>query len=186
MSCEVADRPRGGGIARRCCAARSVERDLDDELRAYLEASTDELVRAGMTPEDGAGGRHARRWAASRRSRITPATQAGSPGSTGSGRTCATPRARCGGRRVSLASPATLTLAIGGTTAIFQLADAVRLRPLPVINPEEILEIRTMNPERGRMGTFSGRRPLLTYPLWQSCGNGSAPSAASRPGCIPP
>ena len=60
----------------------------------------------------------------------------------------------------------TLTIAIGGNTAIFQLADAVRLRPLAVDRPEQIFEVHTMHPERGRMGTFSGRRPLFTYALW--------------------
>ncbi len=60
----------------------------------------------------------------------------------------------------------TLTIAIAGNTAIFQLADAVRLRPLPVDRPEQLLEVRMTHPERGRMGTFSGRRPLFTYPLW--------------------
>jgi predicted permease len=65
------------------------------------------------------------------------------------------------------AAVASLALGIGTTTAIFQLADAVRLRPLPVNHPEQLAEIRMADPTRGRMGTFAGRRPLFTNALWE-------------------
>ena len=60
----------------------------------------------------------------------------------------------------------TLALGLGASTAIFQLADAVRLRPLPVEHPEQLVEVRMADPTRGRMGTFAGRRPLFTNALW--------------------
>ncbi len=60
----------------------------------------------------------------------------------------------------------TLALGLGASTAIFQLADAVRLRPLPVEHPEQLAEVRMADPTRGRMGTFAGRRPLFTNALW--------------------
>jgi hypothetical protein len=60
-----------------------------------------------------------------------------------------------------------LALSIGANTAIFQLADAVRLRPLPVERPEELVEIRLADLTRGRSGTFSGRRPMFTNPLFE-------------------
>jgi putative ABC transport system permease protein len=60
----------------------------------------------------------------------------------------------------------TLALGIGANTAIFQLLNAVRLRSLPVRNPEELAEVR-IAPPRGRAGSFNGRSPELTNPLWE-------------------
>jgi predicted permease len=60
----------------------------------------------------------------------------------------------------------TLALGIGANTAIFQLLNAVRLRALPVQNPEELAELRIAEP-RGRWGNFNGRNPELTNPLWE-------------------
>jgi predicted permease len=58
-----------------------------------------------------------------------------------------------------------LALGIGANTAIFQLLDAVRLRTLPVSEPERLVEVR-FKPGTSRSGSFTGRRPMLTYPLF--------------------
>ena len=58
-----------------------------------------------------------------------------------------------------------LALGIGANTAIFQLLDAVRLRTLPVSQPEQLVEVR-FKPGTSRSGSFIGRRPMLTYPLF--------------------
>ena len=61
-----------------------------------------------------------------------------------------------------------LALGVGANTAIFQLLDAVRIRTLPVANPQELMEVRIANTAGGgRTGQFSGRRPSLTSPLWE-------------------
>src|SRR6266851_3837790 len=60
-----------------------------------------------------------------------------------------------------------LALGVGANTAIFQLLDAVRIRTLPVPRPSELLEVRISNGTNGRTGSFMGRRPLLTNPLWE-------------------
>src|SRR2546427_3594146 len=60
-----------------------------------------------------------------------------------------------------------LSLGVGANTAIFQLLDAVRLRTLPVSRPNELAEIRIAETPNGRTGRFSGRRPMLTNPLWE-------------------
>ena len=60
----------------------------------------------------------------------------------------------------------TLALGIGANTASFQLLNAVRLRSLPVRNPEELAEVRIAIP-RSRSGDFNGRSPELTNPLWE-------------------
>src|SRR4029453_7770909 len=68
---------------------------------------------------------------------------------------------------LSAVTIATLAIAIGANTAIFQLADAVRLRPLPVDRSDQLVEVRMADPTRGRIGTFAGRRPLFTNALWE-------------------
>src|SRR5947209_7692961 len=60
-----------------------------------------------------------------------------------------------------------LSLGVGANTAIFQLLDAVRLRTLPVSRPNELAEIRIAETPNGRTGSFRGRRPALTNPLWE-------------------
>lgn len=59
-----------------------------------------------------------------------------------------------------------LALGIGANTAIFQLIDAVRLRTLPVKNPQELAEVRLS--EGGNYGGISnGWHPEMTNPLWE-------------------
>jgi putative ABC transport system permease protein len=60
-----------------------------------------------------------------------------------------------------------LALGVGANTAIFQLLDAVRIRTLPVANPERLVDVRITNTPHGRTGNFRGRAPSLTYPLWE-------------------
>src|SRR5579864_459769 len=59
----------------------------------------------------------------------------------------------------------TLALGIGANTAIFQLLDAVRLRSLPVQNPNELAEIRIVGGNHG-LGV-NQHYGELTMPLWQ-------------------
>ena len=59
-----------------------------------------------------------------------------------------------------------LALGIGANAAIYQLLDVVWLRSLPVRNPSEIVEVRTI-PGRGLTGEFQGQRPRLTNPIWE-------------------
>jgi predicted permease len=60
----------------------------------------------------------------------------------------------------------TLALGIGANTAIFQLLDAVRLRPLPVHRPEELAEIRIRNFATAR-GDFSIWHAGATNAIWE-------------------
>jgi len=55
-----------------------------------------------------------------------------------------------------------LALGIGANTAIFQLLDAVRLRTLPVKNPEQMVKIN-IDHRNGASGNFTTRYPELTY-----------------------
>jgi len=60
----------------------------------------------------------------------------------------------------------TLALGIGANTAIFQLLDAVRLRTLPVKNPEQIAKIN-IDHRNGASGSFTSRYADLTYGQWE-------------------
>src|SRR5438270_7863327 len=59
-----------------------------------------------------------------------------------------------------------LAFGIGANTAIFQLLNAVRLRSLPVRNPEELVYLKPSN-SHGRMGNFRGTFPIFTNPIWE-------------------
>jgi putative ABC transport system permease protein len=59
-----------------------------------------------------------------------------------------------------------LALGIGANTAIFQLIDAVRLRPLPVSRPEELAQIR-IDRGNGGFGLTENSNSQLTFPLWE-------------------
>ena len=59
-----------------------------------------------------------------------------------------------------------LALGIGANTSIFQLLDAVRLRKLPVHNPQELAIVRIAD-RSWASGRFSGRYSQLSNPLWE-------------------
>lgn len=60
----------------------------------------------------------------------------------------------------------TLALGIGANAAIFQLIDAVRLRTLPVKEPNT-LAIVHVNKNHWGQGNFNGPYSEFTFPLWQ-------------------
>jgi len=60
-----------------------------------------------------------------------------------------------------------LALGIGANTAIFQLLDAVRLRTLPVKDPEQLADVRIVYAPNGRTGAFTSHNPQLTDALWE-------------------
>jgi putative ABC transport system permease protein len=59
-----------------------------------------------------------------------------------------------------------LALGIGANTAIFQLLDAVRLRTLPVKNPQELAVVRIQDRKWGS-GSFHGDYSDLSNALWE-------------------
>ncbi len=66
----------------------------------------------------------------------------------------------------ALVAIVSLALGIGANTAIFQLIDAVRLRTLPVANPQDIVLVSLKDPD-GARGSFESWYPALTNPLWE-------------------
>jgi putative ABC transport system permease protein len=69
-------------------------------------------------------------------------------------------------RGFALVALVTLALGIGANTAIFQLLDAVRLRPLPVYQPRDLVEIRIRNFASAR-GNFSIWHAGATNAIWE-------------------
>src|SRR5579863_2835027 len=145
----------------------AVEREMNEELSAFVEASIADKVRRGMTPE------------AARRAALAEMGSANA----------VKHRIRSGawetrfevfgrdlwyGVRTLARSPGftvvailTLALGIGANTAIFQLLDGVRLRKLPVANPGELTLIRLADGHRGKRGNQETRYPALNNPLWE-------------------
>src|ERR1700716_2296531 len=66
----------------------------------------------------------------------------------------------------TIVSVSSLALGIGANTAIFQLIDAVRLRTLPVQNPQELAYIDFAKGSM-RSGWFSTRSARFTYAQWE-------------------
>ena len=66
----------------------------------------------------------------------------------------------------TLVAVLSLALGIGANSAIFQLIDAVRLRTLPVQNPEELVTIDFPDGSQ-RSGWFSTRNSRFTYGQWE-------------------
>jgi putative ABC transport system permease protein len=59
-----------------------------------------------------------------------------------------------------------LALGIGANTAIFQLIDSIRLRSIPVKNPQELGTVRIADRKWGS-GQFSSQYSQLTFAMWE-------------------
>ena len=72
-------------------------------------------------------------------------------------------------RNPTFAAVAILTLALGtgANTAMFQIANAVWLRALPLSHPQELVEVRLQPKTGGRSGSTTGRYSVFSVPEWQ-------------------
>lgn len=72
-------------------------------------------------------------------------------------------------RNPTFAAVAILTLALGtgANTAMFEIANAVWLRTLPVSHPEELVQVQLEPHKGGRSGSRTGRYSVLSVPEWQ-------------------
>jgi predicted permease len=147
-----------------------VERELDEELREFVGANAAEKMRCGMGREQAyreakmeLGGMEAVK------ENVREATWESWIDTLASD-------LRFGFRLLrfnpifAITAILSLALGIGANTAIFQLIDAVRLRTLPVHNPQEIARI-AIDGRHGASGSFSSRYPDLTYALWEQVRN---------------
>jgi hypothetical protein len=143
-----------------------MERELDKEVAFHLERQVQDLIATGMAPAE------ARRQATLLLGGLEQTKEA-----------CRDARgtrwledffADCRyGMRVLRRSPAftcaavaSLALGIGANTAIFQLIDAVRLRTLPLKNPQELAQLRISNVRELR-GSTNSAYAAATYSIWE-------------------
>jgi predicted permease len=150
---------------------RFLRRDWWDQERAreidfYLEVETAENIERGMVPSEAAAA--ARRKFGNPvlvREEIYRMNSIGWLESMGQD-------LRYGARLLRLnpgfafVAIASLALGIGANTAIFQLLDAVRLRSLPIQNPQELAEVRIAG-GNGGFGLNDGGYSQLTRHIWQ-------------------
>ncbi|HEY2548707.1 MAG TPA: ABC transporter permease [Candidatus Acidoferrum sp.] len=145
---------------------RDAEQELDDELRDFLDKSTAEKMSAGMTREQ------AHRAARFEVGGVEAVKEEVRSVSWETHLETIWNDLRFGARLLRFnpvfagAAILSLALGIGANTAIFQVLDAVRLRTLPVRNPQEIARI-AFDRRGSRSGNFSTRYPDFSYAIWQ-------------------
>jgi predicted permease len=143
-----------------------VDKEIEDELRAHVAMRTEDNVAAGMSPDSAA--RDARLRFGNPtvvRERVEGADLALGIASMGRDLRYAI-RGYFKSPGFTAVAIITLALGIGANTAIFQLLDAVRLRSLPVENPQELAEVRIVGGNRG-FGINDGMYAQLTRPIWE-------------------
>ena len=120
---------------------RESEREMDEELRAYVDAAVEQKVRGGMS-----------RMEAQRAARVEMGSmEAVKEGIRGAGWETAVEsfardvryavRVLAGAPVFTTVVVLTLALGIGANTAIFSLIDSILLRSLPVQHPGELVEV---------------------------------------------
>ena len=126
----------------RLLRGRTLDRDLDREVRAHLEMMTDDLIRSGLSP------REARRQAAIALGGVEQVKEA-SRDARGTRLvedwwqdTRYAVRALRRSPGFSLAAILTLALGIGANTAVWSVMDAVMFRALPVTRSDELYALR--------------------------------------------
>jgi putative ABC transport system permease protein len=143
-----------------------VEREMDEELRGYLDAAVLEKIRQGSTREEALRTAHIEMGGAENVKEQVRAVSWESVVET------LLQDLRFGLRLLRFnpmfagAAILSLALGIGANTAIFQLLDAVRLRTLPVKNPQELARV-AIDHRGSASGSFSSRYSDLTYAMWE-------------------
>jgi hypothetical protein len=147
-------------------ARRHLYKDLSEEIREHLDEKIEELVAGGMSRKEAAAvarrefgnvtlieedSREIWRW---------PSIESFFADVRYALRTLRQSAA------FTVTAIVTLSLGIGANTAIFMLLDAIRMRSLPVQNPQELAEVRIADAGHQGMG-INQQYGELTRPLWQ-------------------
>ena len=141
---------------------KTVESEMDEELRFHFEKQVEKLVRSGIVPAE------ARRRARLEFGGIDQVKEEYREARGISFLETLVQDIRYGlrilGRTPVITFVAILSLAlgIGANTAIFSLIDTVMLRMLPVQKPEELIQVLRKSPRAGSEPTSS-----FTNPLWE-------------------
>jgi putative ABC transport system permease protein len=142
---------------------RRIEDAMDEELRAHLEMLADDFVRAGVSPDE------ARRRARLRLGGIDQTKEATRDARGFPFVDQLLQDLRYGWRTLrrspsySVAALLTLGIGIGATTAIFSVADAVALRPLPYQRSDRLFGIYSRPANGGRISTGVSSQDFLEW-----------------------
>ena len=150
---------------------------LDDEVRFHLEACTEELVRAGVPRRE-----------AARRARVRFGSIEGAKDDCRRARHLRLPdelervmtNIRLGFRMlfrtpvVTCVAVLSLALGMGPNAAIFSVFNQVLLRPLPVVEPERIVNLEAPPPKPGSttVGPAGGYDEIFSYPMFRDLQRG--------------
>jgi predicted permease len=141
---------------------KSMEEELDDELRAHVEHEAEKHVRSGLPREEALRRAHLEIGGVEQVKEECRDARGVSLIET------TIQDVRYGARMLrknpvfTAVAVATLALGIGANTAIFSLLDSVMLRFLPVDKPEELVQIVRRIPRRGSQAVSS-----FTNPIWE-------------------
>ena len=128
-------------LARNLLFRRQAERELDDELRAYVALLADEHERAGLPPDE------ARRRALREAGGVSRVKEEVRDARAGAAFEVLAQDVRYGARALArnpgftAAAVLALALGIGATTAILGVVDAVLLRPLPYADAARLVTV---------------------------------------------
>ena len=143
---------------------KAVDRELDEELRFHLDQQIDVNLKQGMTPAEAKthalrsiGGVELRKEQCRDERRVSFVENLARDVRMAFRQLRKQP-VFAGAAIISLA------LGIGANTAIFQLLNAVSFRPLPVGQPNELVEVRLEG--NGRAGRHTGRNRQWSQPQW--------------------
>ena len=146
--------------------ATAVERELHEELQYHLDRLAETNIAEGMSPRAARaaalralGGVTQRMEECRDRRRITLVTDLSRDLRYATRMLRRSPGFTC----VAVLS---LALGTGANTAVFQLIEALRLRPLPVMDAADLAIIRIPN-RQGASGSFPSRYSDLTYVQWK-------------------
>ena len=156
-------------VLRRLLRPARAEQELDDDLRNYLEESSARKIREGIPPAE------AHRMAVLELGGLEQAKERVRTQQHGAWLEEIGRDVRYGSRLLrrspgfTLVIVLTLTLGIGANTAIFALIDALMLRPLPVHEPQQLVQVSIQSDARGAsealsyaiVGALAGQREIF-------------------------
>ena len=169
----------------------AVDAELDDEVRDYFERARADLVRQGLTPDEAE--RVARRELGDLAKARDTLRSYGWENhvDTALGDLRQSLRRLRQNPGFSAVVVATLAVGIGANVALFSVFQQILLRPLPVAEPEKLvnfvdpgLDLNAFGPSTASVSASGARDSLFSYPMFRDLERGAGPFAgiaAHRP-----